>query len=453
MDTNKNMVLLSQAPVPKALIKLGIPTMVGMMVSSLYNLVDAYFVGRLGTSQQAAVAAVFPVGLVMLGVGLLFGSGAGSYLSRLLGNGDKKKADECASTALALAVLSAIAFVGIMLAGINPLLRLLGCTETMLPYAREYAIPFIMGLIVNVVNVTLSNLTTNEGAPIYSMRAMLLGGLGNIILDPLLIFVFHMGVFGAAIATLLSRLLSLSSYLLYLFQKKSSLDYSLKNVHIEKKLLIQIAKIGIPTCIFQILCSVALSITNNLAAPYGDAAIAALGIVNRITTFGYMTIMGFLKGYQTFVGFNYGAKNYKRMQDATKTMLLWTSCFCLLASGTMFLFRVPLIQAFSKNDPLLVSIGVKVLVLQACVFLTAGFQYVFTTKFLGMGKGMEGSLVSLGRQGFFFIPIVYIFTANWGLNGLILAQPVADFLSFALIGILAFRNKKKEESLYLSAVL
>jgi len=250
MDTNKNMVLLSQAPVPKALIKLGIPTMVGMMVSSLYNLVDAYFVGTLGTSQQAAVAAVFPVGLVMLGVGLLFGSGAGSYLSRLLGNGDKKKADECASTALALAVLSAIVFVGIMLAGINPLLRLLGCTETMLPYAREYAIPFIMGLIVNVVNVTLSNLTTNEGAPIYSMRAMLLGGLGNIILDPLLIFVFHMGVFGAAIATLLSRLLSLSSYLLYLFQKKSSLDYSLKNVHIEKKLLIQIAKIGIPTCIF-----------------------------------------------------------------------------------------------------------------------------------------------------------------------------------------------------------
>jgi len=166
-----------------------------------------------------------------------------------------------------------------------------------------------------------------------------------------------------------------------------------------------------------------------------------------------MTIMGFLKGYQTFVGFNYGAKSYKRMQDATKTMLLWTSCFCLLASGTMFLFRVPLIQAFSKNDPLLVSIGVKVLVLQACVFLTAGFQYVFTTKFLGMGKGMEGSLVSLGRQGFFFIPIVYIFTASWGLNGLILAQPVADFLSFALIGILAFRNKKKEESLYLSAVL
>lgn len=453
MDVNKNMTLLSQAPVSRALIKLGIPTMVGMMVSSLYNLVDAYFVGTLGTSQQAAVAAVFPVGFVILGIGLLFGSGAGSYLSRLLGNGKKQEADECASTALALGVITALVLVGIMLAGINPLLRLLGCTQTMLPYAREYAIPFILGLVVNVFNVTMSNLATNEGAPIYSMRAMLLGGVANIVLDPLLITTFHMGVFGAAIATLISRLISLSSYLLYLVQKKSSVHYSVKNIHIQKKLFIEIAKIGIPTCIYQILCSLALSILNNLAAPYGDAAIAAVGIVSRITTLGLMTIMGFSKGYQTFVGFNYGAKNYERVRRATQTMLLWASVFCVIVCGAMLLFRIPLIQAFNKNDPLLLSIGVKALFFQALAFLTSGFQFVYTTKFMGMGKGLEGGLVSLGRQGFFFIPIVYLFTALWGLNGLILAQPAADLLSFVLIGVLAFKNKKEETALFYASAM
>ncbi|MDD4843511.1 MAG: MATE family efflux transporter, partial [Anaerotignum sp.] len=348
MEKNKNIKMLSEGPVSKALLKLGIPTMVGMMVSSLYNLVDAYFVGTLGTSQQAAVAAVFPVGLVLLGIGLLFGSGAGSYLSRLLGNGEKDKADECASTALAISVVTALALVGIMLAAINPLLRLLGCTDTMLPYAKEYAIPFILGLVVNVFNVTMSNLATAEGAPMYSMRSMLLGGVVNIILDPLLITTFHMGVFGAAIATLISRLISLASYLLYLFQKKSSIHFSVKNIRMEKKLFLEIAKIGVPTCIYQILCSVALSTMNNLATPYGDAAIAAVGIVSRITTLGIMTIMGFLKGYQTFVGFNYGAKNYARLRRATQTAVLWTTIFCILCCGGMLLFRDPLIQAFNK---------------------------------------------------------------------------------------------------------
>lgn len=453
MDKNKNFNMLSQAPISKALLKLGIPTMVGMMISALYNLVDAYFVGTLGTSQQAAVAAVFPIGLVMLGVGLLFGCGAGSYLSRLVGNGQKQEADECASTALGLAVISGIVLVGVMLGAINPLLRLLGCTDTMLPYAKEYAIPFIFGLVINVFNATMSNLTTGEGAPIYSMRAMLLGGVANIILDPLLITILHMGVFGAALATLISRLISFSAYLLYLFQKKSSLHFSLKNIRMSKKLFLEIAKIGIPTCIYQILCSVALSVMNNLAMPYGDAAIAAVGIVNRIVTLGFMTIMGFLKGYQTFVGFNYGAKNYVRVHRATQTALIWTSSFCILCCTAMLVFRIPLIQAFNKNDPEVLSIGTRALIVNAITFLLAGFQYVYTTKFMGLGKGLEGGLVSLGRQGFFFIPIIYFLTATWGLQGLILAQPVADFLSFALVGILAFKNKNEEKKLiYANAV-
>lgn len=264
MEQNKHLTLLSEVPVPKALLKLGIPTMIGMMVSSLYNLVDTYFVGTLGTSQQAAVSAVFPISLVMLGIGLLFGCGAGSYIARLLGKGEKRAADECASTAVGLSVICAVVLVGIMLIAINPLLRILGCTETMLPYAREYAIPFIIGLVINVFNSTMSNIATAEGQPMYSMRSMLLGGIINIVLDPIFIIVLNMGVFGAALATLIARLVSFATYLAFLLQKRSALHFSVKLIHPTKKLLGEIAKIGIPTMFYQVLCSVALSITTML---------------------------------------------------------------------------------------------------------------------------------------------------------------------------------------------
>ena len=447
MKTNKNISLLQDAPISKALIRLGIPTMIGMMVSSLYNLVDTFFVGTLGTSQQAAVSAVFPLSLIMLGVGLLFGSGAGSYLARLLGMGDKKKADECASTALFLATIIGIIIVAVMLIGINPLLILLGCTQTMLPYAREYAIPFILGLAINVFNVTLSNLATNEGQPMYSMRSMLVGGLINMFLDPLFILTFNMGVFGAALATLISRLVSMTLYLFYLLGKRSSMTFSVRNVNVNKKLLGEIAKIGIPTMVYQILCSLALSITNNVAKGYGDSAIAALGIVNRIATLGMMMLMGFLKGYQTLVGFNYGAGRYDRVRKATDTVLLWSTVFCAIGFLIMIIFRTALISAFSPRDVLVVEIGTKALILNAITFLTIGFQLVYSTKFMGMGSAVSGGLISLGRQGFFFIPVIYLLSAVFGLNGLLLAQPVADILSMILVCVLAYRNHKAENLL------
>lgn len=447
MSENRNLKLLAQAPIGKALMKLGIPTMIGMMVSALYNVVDAYFVGTLGTSQQAAVSAVFPVSLLMLGIGLLFGCGAGSYISRLLGKGDRKEADRCASTALALAVGTGLVLVILMLAALNPLLHLLGCTETMMPYARAYAVPFIIGLVINVFNATMSNIATAEGAPVYSMRSMLIGGIANIILDPVCISILGMGVYGAAFATLIARLLSLGSYLLFLFQKKSSLHFSFRFIRPDRKLLFEIAQIGVPACLYQALLSVALTITNNLAAPYGDSAVAAAGIVSRIITLGIMTIMGFCKGYQTLVGFNYGAGNYKRVREATHTALRWTTIFCVVCCAVLLLFRTPLILAFSPDDPQVLSIGSRILALTAITFLTLGYQIVYSTKFMGMGCGLEGGLISMGRQGIFFIPAIYTLTAVWGLNGLILSQPVADILSMLLVVVLARKNEKAESRL------
>lgn len=443
MKKSKNIYILENTPVKKALLKLGLPTMVGMMVSAFYNLVDAYFVGMLGTAQQAAVAAVFPISLVMLGIGLLYGTGAASYLSRLLGAGKKKEADECASTAIFLAVITAMVLVVIMIWGINPLLSILGCTESMMSYAKAYAIPFIIGLVINVFNLSMSNIATAEGNSIYSMRSMLIGGIANIVLDPVFIIILKMGVAGAAYATLISRILSFSTYMLYLVKRKTSLRISVSNVRLEKKIILELYKIGVPTMIYQILSSLSLSITNNFAADYGDSAIAALGIVSRMSSLGFMTIMGFCKGYQTLVGYNYGAKNHSRIRETTKIALMWTSGFCVLCCIGMFVFRRPLILAFNSQDPEVLSIGIKALIWNAITFLTFGFQIVYCTKFMAMGKAAASGLMSIGRQGFFFIPIIYICSAIWGLSGIIIAQPLADIFSMLLVFYLVIYDSRK----------
>lgn len=187
---------------------------------------------------------------------------------------------------------------------------------------------------------------------------------------------------------------------------------------------------------------------HNVANPFGDAAIAAVGIVSRVLTLGIMIIMGFLKGYQTFVGFNFGAKKYERVKKATNISILWTTAFCVICCVGILIFRVPLIHAFNSADSDVLDIGTRALIPSALTFLTVGFQVVYSTKFMGLGKGVEGGLISLGRQGFFFIPAIYIMSSVWGLNGLIYAQPVADILSFVLVCVLAVKNAKEEKSLF-----
>lgn len=448
MTENKHLDLLGKAKVSKALITLGIPTMVSLMISSLYNLVDAYFVGTLGTSQQAAVSAVYPLSLLMLGVGLFFGCGAGSYLSRLLGKEEKEKADRCASTTVVVAVVTGIILVAIMLIFLNPILRLLGCTDTMMPYAREYAIPFIIGLAINVFNCTMSNIATSEGNPLYSLRSMLFGGIANMLLDPLFILVFNMGVRGAAYATLISRMISLTCYILFIVRKKSCFTYSLRNVHFEGKMAGEIFKVGFATMIYQILCGASITILDNVASGYGDSTIAACGVVNRITSLGMMIIMGFLKEYQTFVGFNYGAKNFERVKEATKKVLIWSTVFSALFCAVMILLRTPLINAFNKkSDADFLAIGTKAMLICGITYITMGFQLVYSTKFMGEGNGLYGGLVGLGRQGFFMIPLLYILSAKFGLNGFLVAQPVADVLSTILVAVLAYKNRRKEKVL------
>lgn len=429
----KKRYLMEQEPVGKALLKLGIPTTVGMMTSALYNLVDTFFVGRLGTAQVAAVSVAFPISIVFLAVGLLFGSGASSYLACLLGNKKNQEADECFSTALVTAIGTAVAVIAAMLIGLTPMLSVLGATDTIMPYAKEYAIPFIIGLFFNVFNIAVNNMIASEGAANFSMVAMLAGGLINIVLDPILILGLHMGVFGAAIATLISRLVSFGLYVYYIFSEKSNFHVTLQNVRPGKVLYKEIFKIGIPMLMYQLLCSVALSVTNYEAKQYGNAAVAGIGVANRILSLGSMMLTGFLKGYQPFVGFNYGAKKYDRARSATKMMLVGSTVFCTIVGFIVIMGNQNLIQMFSKGDAQVVQIGGKVLIANAVTFIGLGYAMTYNFLYMALGKAKQGGIISMSRQGLFFLPLVLILPLFLGINGIILAKPVADILTFVVI--------------------
>ena len=226
---NKKMELLGTAPIPKALLAMGIPTMIGMLVNALYNLVDAYFVSGLGESQMGAISVVYPLGQVIVGLGLLFGNGAASYISRLLGSGNLETANKIASTALYSSLFAGALVIALSVVFLHPILKLLGATPGILPYAATYAGIYLISCIFNVFNVTMNNIVTSEGAAKITMCALLLGAVLNIGLDPLFIYTLDLGIAGAAIATAISQILSTSVYLLYMYRKKSVFLFKIKD--------------------------------------------------------------------------------------------------------------------------------------------------------------------------------------------------------------------------------
>ena len=296
-EQNTKLNLLGNAPISKALVSLGIPIMIGMLINALYNLADAYFVSGLGESPMGAISIVFPLGQVVVGLGLMFGNGAASYLSRLLGCGDKNTADTVASTALYSSILIGTVLIILTFIFLRPVLMLLGATETIMPYALTYARIYILSCIFNVFNVTMNNIAASEGAAKTTMCALLSGAVINVGLDPLFIYTFHMGVAGAAIATAISQFISTLVYLSYVLRKKSAFTFSIKSFSPTKQIFAEILKIGIPTLTFQLLTSLSIALINRAANGYGDAVIAGMGAVTRITSMGTLVVFGFLKGF------------------------------------------------------------------------------------------------------------------------------------------------------------
>lgn len=439
MNGNKKMELLGSAPIPQALMALGIPTMIGMMINALYNLVDAYFVGGLGESQMGAISIVFPLGQVVVGLGLLFGNGAASYLSRLLGRGDQDTANKVASTALYSSV--SIGATAIILATIflKPILTLLGATDTIMPYAVTYAQIYVLSSIFNIFNVTMNNIVTSEGAAKTTMCALLSGAVLNIGLDPVFIYALDMGVAGAAIATAISQIVSTLVYLSYVFGKKSAFTFSVREFGPTKEMMAEILKIGVPTLIFQLLTSLSIALINRAVKGYGDAVIAGMGAVTRVTSMGTLIVFGFLKGFQPIAGFSYGAKKFDRLREAIRISTIWSTTFCVIVGLLLALLSTQIISQFTKGNAEMISVGQKSLMANGLSFILFGFYTVYSSLLLALGKGRAGFILGACRQGICFIPVILILPAVWGINGILYAQPIADVLSAAITVFMAVR--------------
>lgn len=448
---SKKMELLGSASIPKALLAMGIPTMVGMLVNAFYNLVDAYFVGGLGESQMGAISVVYPLGQVVVGLGLLFGNGAASYISRLLGHGDKKNADKVASTALYSSLSVGAVIIIISMVFLKPILSFLGATDSILPYAAAYAGIYIVSCIFNVFNVTMNNIITSEGAAKTTMCALLIGAILNIALDPIFIYTFDLGVSGAAIATAISQVISTCVYLIYILRKKSIFHFRIKDCTYTKEIITEIFKIGIPTLVFQILTSLSISFINNAARDYGDSAIAGMGIVTRLISIGSLSVFGFIKGFQPIAGYSYGAKKFDRLREAIKISILWSTIFCVIFGLVLALFPVAIVSQFTKGSTDMICIGAASLRANGISIMFFGFYTVYSSLFLALGKGREGFILGACRQGICFIPIILLLPTVWGLNGILYAQPIADILSAIITIFMVIPLHKKLNEMHKQA--
>ncbi|WP_304433021.1 MATE family efflux transporter [Acutalibacter muris] len=433
------MELLRSAPVPKALLAMGIPIMIGMLINALYNLVDAYFVGGLGESQMGAISVVFPLGQVVVGLGLMFGNGAASYLSRLLGSGKNEAANKVASTALYGSVLIGAGLIVGASIFLEPILTMLGATETIMSYAVTYARIYVLSSIFNVFNVTMNNIASSEGAAKTTMCALLLGAVLNIGLDPVFIYTLDMGVAGAAIATAISQFVSTLVYLTYVFRKKSAFTFSIREFAPTKQMMAEILKIGVPTLTFQVLTSVSIALINRAASNYGDAVIAGMGAVTRVTSMGTLVVFGFLKGFQPIAGFSYGAKKFDRLKEAIRRSTIWSTIFCVITGLFMAIFSTQIISAFTDGNAEMISVGASSLRANGISFILFGFYTVYSSLLLALGKGAAGFFLGACRQGICFVPVILLLPALCGLNGILYAQPIADAVSAIITVLMAIR--------------
>ena len=424
--------LLSSAPVSQSLLAMGLPICLGMLINALYNLADAYFVSGLGKSQLGAISVVFPLSQVVVSLGLMFGSGAASCLPRLLGAGSLQEANRTASTALYGSLLAGAAIISLFLLSLRPVLHWLGATPTIMPYALPYAKIYLAASIFNIFNVTMNNIASSEGAAKTTMSALLLSATLNIILDPFFIYQLGFGISGAAIATAISQMFSSLIYFAYIIRGKSVFSFSVQYFSLNKAILTAILGIGLPTMFFQLLTSLSISLINQAAQPFGDAAIAALGAVSRITAMETLLVFGFLQGFQPLAGFSYGAANLPRLKLCIKTALRWSNIFCLAVGLLTVFLAEPIIAQFASNadgNLEITSIGTKALQASGISFIFFGFYTLYSSLLLALGKAKAGMLLGACRQGICFIPIIWLLPKFGQLNGLIYAQPLADIMA------------------------
>lgn len=426
---NENRIkILKEENIDKALFKLGIPMVISLLVAALYNVVDTYFVSSLGKEAVAAVSVAFPIQLIFLGIGLTFGAGAGSYISRLLGGNNKKEASIVATVALISSAILGIITAIALFCYLEGVLKFMGAIPSIMEISKSYTEIFIVGGVLGAINVTLSNLVVAQGAARISLKAMISGSISNMVLDPIFIFGLNLGVRGAAIATLIARVITGLMYLIYFIEDKNLIEIKSSNFKPTLTIYKEVLNIGISMLILQILQTISISKISYAASFYGEEAIAAMGIVLRILTLGTNVVFGYMKGLQPLAGFNYGSKNYERVREAIKASIKWTSVFCIVWTLIIYVFAPSILSIFGTDENVL-NIAVPALRAGVIMFITFGFQFTYSTLYLSMGKALGGVFLNSLRQGIIFIPIILLLPKFMGLKGVIYAQAVSDLIT------------------------
>ena len=420
---------MTETPIPNLVSRLAVPTIISMLVSSIYNMADTFFVAKLGTSAAGAVGIVFSLMAVIQAIGFGLGMGSGSNISRLLGQQKNKEADIIASTGFFSAITFGLILTFFGTIFIDYLMKNLGATETILPYAKDYAKYILFGAPVMCASFVMNNILRSEGKAALSMVGITFGGILNIILDPVFIFVFKLGISGAAIATLLSQCISFSLLLSCFIRKKSTTKLHIKNVSKKIGTYFLIIKTGLPSLCRQALASTATIFLNVSASFYGDSAVAAMSIVGRIFMFTMSAMIGLGQGFQPVLGYNYGAKKYDRVREAIfftgKVGTVVMTSFAVIG----FIFAEDMMKVFRKEDLEVIVIGAFAIKIQCLALPTHPMIVVSNMTLQIVGKSWQGTFLSAARQGIFFLPLIIIFSQAMGLTGIQITQPVADVLT------------------------
>lgn len=450
MSQQERVSYMLSEPVPHLVCQMAVPTIISMLISSFYNMADTFFVGKLNTQATAAVGVVFSVMTLIQAAGFFFGHGSGNYISRNLGAQNFEEVNKMAATGFFTAFGAGIlvAILGILF--LNPLAVILGSTPTILPYTKSYLRIILLGAPFMMSSLVLNNQLRYQGSASYAMVGIVSGAVLNLILDPLLIFGLDMGVTGAALATTISQVVSFAIFFV-MCSRGGNIRIRLANFTPKAEYFKEMVRGGFPSLCRQGLASVSGICLNNCAGLYGgamgDAAIAAMSIVNRVYMFANSALIGFGQGFQPVCGMNYGAKQYKRVREAFYFCVKYAILLLLVVSVIGFLFAEPLVTLFRKEDPQVIEIATLALRLRCLVFPLSSWMVMTNMMLQSIGKPIAASLAASARQGLFSIPLAFILSYFFGILGVQMCQTWADICAFILtlpLGLHALREMQRQ---------
>lgn len=437
---------LGTEKVSALLLKFSVPAIIGMVVNAFYNIVDRIYIGNapgLGSNGLAGITIGFPIMIILLSIGILFGTGGATLFSIELGEKNEEGALRTLGNAFAMLLISGLLFMILGQIFLPNLMKLFGASDTVLPYAMEYMRIIFFGAIFQVTSMGLNNFLRADGQPKLAMITMFMGAGTNIILDPIFIYVFKMGMSGAALATILSQCLSMTWILFYFFGKRANHKIYLKNMKLSRKVVARITSLGMPGFLMQLSNSALNMILNkNLLIFGGDIAVSGMGIVNSVQTILLMPITGLMQGVQPIISFNFGAKKFDRIKTAERLAITAATVIVVVGWIVTRLFPAQIVSLFNREADL-VSFGSFAIRTWFWSLPVVGFQALAANFFQAISRSKSAMFLTLTRQVILLIPAIFIFSKLWGLNGILYAAPFADAISALITGVWFYFGIKK----------